>query len=218
MKSGKQVPLVGTRSPVKRSWSRIISANHDPQKEKSAVATIPETSPNGGRTAAVVANKSRAAQGRARHRIAAHVRGRSSRLWRNKLRHGLLAIGRPVYNNCTASAQLQVTPSRGVNDRYARQARTSCARICAQRRAAVDRQSGPRPESIFLRQSALEDLTDFARTETPLHDGRNKSGEGRRVVAERDTASRGPTTIVAPKSQFRTCPTDHDKAPNNIAP
>ncbi|KZV33778.1 hypothetical protein F511_16011 [Dorcoceras hygrometricum] len=27
----------------------------------------------------------------------------------------------------------------------------------------------------------------------------------------RDTASRGPTTIVTPKSQFRTCPTDHDK-------
>ncbi|KZV55830.1 hypothetical protein F511_06679 [Dorcoceras hygrometricum] len=25
----------------------------------------------------------------------------------------------------------------------------------------------------------------------------------------RDTASRGPTTIVAPESQFRTCPTDH---------
>ncbi|KZV26863.1 receptor-like serine/threonine-protein kinase [Dorcoceras hygrometricum] len=94
---------------------------------------------------------------------------------------------------------------------------------------------------------------DFARTETPLHDGRNKSGEGRhvvtdgpRVVAERrrggggqslgargvlrntllalvpgsnrnyknagssrDTASRGPTTIVAPESQFRTCPSDH---------
>ncbi|KZV25208.1 hypothetical protein F511_29582 [Dorcoceras hygrometricum] len=28
--------------------------------------------------------------------------------------------------------------------------------------AAVDRQSGPRPDSIFLRQSALEDLTDFS--------------------------------------------------------
>ncbi|KZV49334.1 hypothetical protein F511_22673 [Dorcoceras hygrometricum] len=26
----------------------------------------------------------------------------------------------------------------------------------------------------------------------------------------RDTASRGPTTIVTPKSQFRTCPMDHD--------
>ncbi|KZV22685.1 hypothetical protein F511_32818 [Dorcoceras hygrometricum] len=25
----------------------------------------------------------------------------------------------------------------------------------------------------------------------------------------RDTASRGPTTIVAPESQFRTCPSDH---------
>ncbi|KZV28387.1 glucose inhibited division protein A [Dorcoceras hygrometricum] len=27
----------------------------------------------------------------------------------------------------------------------------------------------------------------------------------------RDTASRGPTTIVAPESQFRTCPSDHGK-------
>ncbi|KZV26341.1 hypothetical protein F511_38028 [Dorcoceras hygrometricum] len=34
----------------------------------------------------------------------------------------------------------------------------------------------------------------------------------------RDTASRGPTTIVAPKSQFLTCSTDHGKAPSNIAP
>ncbi|KZV44958.1 hypothetical protein F511_16188 [Dorcoceras hygrometricum] len=28
--------------------------------------------------------------------------------------------------------------------------------------------------------------------------------------SSRDTASRGPTTIAAPESQFRTCPTDHD--------
>ncbi|KZV18483.1 putative glycerol-3-phosphate acyltransferase 2-like [Dorcoceras hygrometricum] len=34
----------------------------------------------------------------------------------------------------------------------------------------------------------------------------------------RDTASHGPTTIVPPKSQFRTCPSDHGKAPSNIAP
>ncbi|KZV46833.1 auxin response factor 4-like [Dorcoceras hygrometricum] len=33
----------------------------------------------------------------------------------------------------------------------------------------------------------------------------------------RDTASRGPTTIVTPKSQFRTYPPDHGKAPSNIA-
>ncbi|KZT76378.1 hypothetical protein F511_46594 [Dorcoceras hygrometricum] len=28
----------------------------------------------------------------------------------------------------------------------------------------------------------------------------------------RDTASRWPTTIVAPESQFRTCPSDHGKS------
>ncbi|KZV49171.1 hypothetical protein F511_04440 [Dorcoceras hygrometricum] len=33
----------------------------------------------------------------------------------------------------------------------------------------------------------------------------------------RDTASRGPTTIVTPKSQFRTDPSDHGKTPRNIA-
>ncbi|KZV16192.1 hypothetical protein F511_39860 [Dorcoceras hygrometricum] len=33
----------------------------------------------------------------------------------------------------------------------------------------------------------------------------------------RDTASRGPTTIVTPKSQFRTDPSDHGKVPSNIA-
>ncbi|KZV50374.1 hypothetical protein F511_08019 [Dorcoceras hygrometricum] len=36
--------------------------------------------------------------------------------------------------------------------------------------------------------------------------------------ALRDTASRGPRTIAALKSQFRTCPSDHGKAPSNIAP
>ncbi|KZV46173.1 hypothetical protein F511_15183 [Dorcoceras hygrometricum] len=29
------------------------------------------------------------------------------------------------------------------------------------------------------------------------------------MCSPRDTASRGPTTIVTPKSQFRTCPSDH---------
>ncbi|KZV29284.1 hypothetical protein F511_25049 [Dorcoceras hygrometricum] len=85
----------------------------------------------------------------------------------------------------------------------------------------------------------------LARTETPRPGDRNKSdheaadGGGRRWCVETggggvrfwrrggrtlgarvrlDTASRGPTTIVTPKSQFRTCPTDHGKAPRNIAP
>ncbi|KZV39453.1 hypothetical protein F511_37207 [Dorcoceras hygrometricum] len=55
--------------------------------------------------------------------------------------------------------------------------------------AAVDRQSGPRPDSIFLQSAYTRKLMDLARTETPLHDGRNKSGEGRRV--EEPTAARG---------------------------
>ncbi|KZV48337.1 hypothetical protein F511_24443 [Dorcoceras hygrometricum] len=46
------------------------------------------------------------------------------------------------------------------------------------------------------------------------------AAEARRWAAavRRDTASRGPTTIAAPKSQFRTDPLDHGKAPSNIAP
>ncbi|KZV23700.1 hypothetical protein F511_08674 [Dorcoceras hygrometricum] len=42
--------------------------------------------------------------------------------------------------------------------------------------------------------------------------------ERRRLCELGDIASRGPTTIAAPKSQFWTCPTDHGKAPSNIAP
>ncbi|KZV32448.1 hypothetical protein F511_15706 [Dorcoceras hygrometricum] len=38
------------------------------------------------------------------------------------------------------------------------------------------------------------------------------------IDKRRDTASRGPTTIAAPESQFRTCPSDHGKASSNIAP
>ncbi|KZV47734.1 serine carboxypeptidase-like 11 [Dorcoceras hygrometricum] len=43
------------------------------------------------------------------------------------------------------------------------------------RYAAVERQSGPRPEIRFLRQPALEGLTNSARTETPQCSDRNKS-------------------------------------------
>ncbi|KZV38342.1 hypothetical protein F511_22544 [Dorcoceras hygrometricum] len=99
------------------------------------------------------------------------------------------------------------------------------------------RQSGPRPEGRLLRQPALEGLTRSARTYSPRKVGRSKSGEataaactggealeekgggggrslGARYLCDpqwfRDTASRGPTTIVAPESQFRTCASDHD--------
>ncbi|KZV23598.1 hypothetical protein F511_12733 [Dorcoceras hygrometricum] len=86
------------------------------------------------------------------------------------------------------------------------------------------RQSAPRPDTGFLRQPALEGLTRSAWTDSPQKIGRNTSGERRQLAAaaaesferreaavfgSRDTASRGPTTIVVPESQFRTCPSDH---------
>ncbi|KZV56841.1 hypothetical protein F511_21406 [Dorcoceras hygrometricum] len=106
------------------------------------------------------------------------------------------------------------------------------------------RQSGPRPEPRLLRQPALEALMNSARMDSPRRVGRKRifGDDGRRrrtaggggglwerggaaqfmvlgvVSSVRDTASRGPTTIVAPESQFRTCPTDHGKASSNIAP
>ncbi|KZV21231.1 hypothetical protein F511_28065 [Dorcoceras hygrometricum] len=87
----------------------------------------------------------------------------------------------------------------------------------------------PRPETRILHQSALEGLTNLARTESPRHADRNKSnhmitgggaadGGDARGGRRPDTASRGTTTIVTPKSQFRTCPTDHGKEPRNIVP
>ncbi|KZV21264.1 hypothetical protein F511_23389 [Dorcoceras hygrometricum] len=50
MKSGKQVSLVGTRSPVRRSRSRIISANHDPQKAPGSDQFHEETGTSNART------------------------------------------------------------------------------------------------------------------------------------------------------------------------
>ncbi|KZV58366.1 anthocyanidin 5,3-O-glucosyltransferase-like [Dorcoceras hygrometricum] len=87
------------------------------------------------------------------------------------------------------------------------------------------RQSGPRPDARLLRQPALEGLTRSARTDSPRQVGRNSFRrlkeaataaaaclERKGVAAKSlgDIASRGPTTIVAPESQFRTCPSYHD--------
>ncbi|KZV23841.1 ABC transporter C family member 13 [Dorcoceras hygrometricum] len=51
-------------------------------------------------------------------------------------------------------------------------------RALSRMEAAVDRQSGPRPEIRFLRQPVLEGLTNSARTETPRRGDRNKSDHG----------------------------------------
>ncbi|KZV31995.1 splicing factor 3B subunit 1-like [Dorcoceras hygrometricum] len=53
---------------------------------------------------------------------------------------------------------------------------------------AVDRQSGPQPESRHLRQPALEGLMNSAQTKTPRQIDRNKSDHGKR---RRHTAAQG---------------------------
>ncbi|KZV23833.1 hypothetical protein F511_30587 [Dorcoceras hygrometricum] len=111
-----------------------------------------------------------------------------------------------------------------------------CARHCAasghepraHMRAVKGRGSRPRPEGRLLRQPALEGLTRSARTDSPRKTDRSKSDQlaaaaeagggggfwerkgAAHLGALGDTASRGPTTIAAPESQFRTCPSDHD--------
>ncbi|KZV57438.1 hypothetical protein F511_31645 [Dorcoceras hygrometricum] len=45
-------------------------------------------------------------------------------------------------------------------------------------------QSGPRLEARVLRQSALEELTKFPRTESPRKDDRNKSDHGGGAAVE----------------------------------
>ncbi|KZV24706.1 hypothetical protein F511_34540 [Dorcoceras hygrometricum] len=93
------------------------------------------------------------------------------------------------------------------------------------------RQSGPRSETISLRSACTRRLMYFitngfssqnwpeqipareAAAAATTSDGGGGVRRGREAAAlERlgDTASRGPTIIAAPESQFRTCPTDHD--------
>ncbi|KZV53018.1 hypothetical protein F511_27634 [Dorcoceras hygrometricum] len=93
----------------------------------------------------------------------------------------------------------------------------------------LDRHCPPSSDVLPLNLPALEGLTRSARTDSPRQDwpetifrrhvaaahlGCGGGGFMRRggaaLNALRDTASRGLTTIVAPESQSRTCPTNHD--------
>ncbi|KZV32577.1 hypothetical protein F511_36067 [Dorcoceras hygrometricum] len=130
------------------------------------------------------------------------------------------AYGRPPSGHRAASTRFD-SGHRAGSARW-RLAPTSFTR----KPAAVDRQSGPRPEARIIRHPALEGLKNSTRTEFPHRGDRKKFdhvnggtrqrhgaadwGVWERREAARDTASRGPTTIVTPKSQFRTDPSDHD--------
>ncbi|KZV48336.1 hypothetical protein F511_24442 [Dorcoceras hygrometricum] len=308
MKSRKQVSLVGTRSPIKRSWTRIISAIHDRQKENSAVARCRETR----RTAAAAATYREAA--------AAHRRAK-----RDALPCATSCFQRPAtvrrvavmfHNQCASRRPSSVRDLRqqpASNHETAPSNRRDAAATMRDLRATrvsmtfrvvrtnqyyqdlelIHSTNGNHLESpnedssidhqvtiylhaqnitmfptnetwVFSTRCYLEGLTRSARRIVSKTD-RSKSDQvsggggdgGRRPAAAaalgekgaahlgalrkshfqnphpmlntlssvsvresriqylcdpqwfRDTASRGPTTIVAPESQFRTCPSDH---------
>ncbi|KZV55562.1 hypothetical protein F511_26381 [Dorcoceras hygrometricum] len=156
MKSRKQVSLVGTRSPIKRSWIRIISAIHDPQE-------IRQSGPR---------PDARLLRQPALEGLTRSARTDSPRkIGRNKFRRSGGGGGGEAFGGGEAApirareVALPKNPLRMLNTL----------------------------SSISVQESRIQYLCDpqwFS-----------------------DTASRGPTTIVAPESQFRTCPSDHDGYP-----
>ncbi|KZV30065.1 hypothetical protein F511_06570 [Dorcoceras hygrometricum] len=170
------VDRIGDNLPQSTEKSRIlvipVGARHKCQQgpnkiqKTKKVATGCRKTPGGGRTAVAVGNAQRAAAAARRPQL---VRRRgaqpraclahhdawpcaSTRPPRNRLR----VVAGHVRPPCTASAR----------DAGFRRTR---------RPAAVDRQSGPRPEVRILRQPALEGLKNSTRTESPRRGDRNKS-------------------------------------------
>ncbi|KZV50703.1 hypothetical protein F511_19615 [Dorcoceras hygrometricum] len=86
---------------------------------------------------------------------------------------------------------------------------------CKNQLVVVSVQYGPFYTYIPIRSTTIG-KSRVARDPIAMHTSWRSNSDIASVT--RDTASRGPTTIVTPKSQFRTCPTDHGKAPSNIAP
>ncbi|KZV42317.1 coiled-coil domain-containing protein 132 [Dorcoceras hygrometricum] len=91
----------------------------------------------------------------------------------------------------------------------------------AQRHAAIARPARKRPANEWpaaachARPARRRRARSCARGEDDEAPPRSRCDESRiQYLCDpqwfKDTASRGPTTIVAPESQFRTCPTDHD--------
>ncbi|KZV35282.1 hypothetical protein F511_21298 [Dorcoceras hygrometricum] len=126
---------------------------------------LPGSSPDGGRTVTAVANiacgawphaaaPSAAPSSKLRPRVA-HPTAPPHNCLRVAAGHGQPFVAQPCAKQRPATAQ-QLRKDAGPSAGHRAASARSRARSCA----AVDRQSGPRPESGFLRQSALEDLMD----------------------------------------------------------
>ncbi|KZV17075.1 ribosome biogenesis protein bms1 [Dorcoceras hygrometricum] len=160
-------------------------------RRKIAVATLPETSPDGGGD---------------RHNIACGT-------WPHARRDVRSMAAPCMAQPANHRALHQRTVAGHLRNRLRWPAR-NVARVAVPTCAAASQ------------APALEGLKNSIQTESPRRGDRNKSdhvnggtrrckaaadwGVWERRDAARDTASHGPTTIVTPKSQFRTCPSDHE--------
>ncbi|KZV39251.1 formin-like protein 7 [Dorcoceras hygrometricum] len=140
----------------------------------------------------------------------------------------ILQMGNTDPNNTKQEKEYEVKPKRLAPISFT-------GKLALQWLAIEFSEFGPRLESWLLRQSGLEDLTNLSRTESPPRSGIQLAGSRTCILPPpmlnklssisvrvsrsqylydpqwfRDTASRGPTTIATPKSQFRTDPSDHD--------
>ncbi|KZV42293.1 DNA topoisomerase 3-alpha [Dorcoceras hygrometricum] len=200
-------------------------------RRKLAIATLSGSSPDGGRRQCTTCGAwpHVAASHRASMCAMAviparqawrHTRGRA-RVQQPTAGH-LLAIARPAHDLILAIARparanaRSVDPSLGsditVGDNGGSGSRFSgaqrkfknCLGICSMHQY----------NSIIIHRMFIESLP-FWRLGAWLQP--ESQGNWLLNCRRRDTASRGPTTIVTPKSQFRTDPSDYGKAPSNIA-
>ncbi|KZV32734.1 hypothetical protein F511_15798 [Dorcoceras hygrometricum] len=126
--------------------------------------------------------------------------------------HVSLPIGRPVRNTCAGRcADMRAAATLGRCATIAQAGSLICACHCAAS-AHVPRAHMRAVEGRGRRHEvALPKSSSYAQhIEVSI-----SAGISNPVLGDpqwfRDTASRGPTTIVAPKSQFPTCPSDHDR-------
>ncbi|KZV21257.1 hypothetical protein F511_25284 [Dorcoceras hygrometricum] len=173
---------------------------------------MPGNTPDGGHTAAAAAT-SRGSRPRARRNmcgtaariIARSIRTSSSPRPRNHCTGQQPAGGASMREIAAASNETTCTEQQHASigscwpSRYQRAIPRKHMRA-----AAVDRQSGPRPDSRHLRQPALEGLTNSAQTETPRQADRNKSDHGKR---RRHTAAQGGDGFLCGNHESSTCVT-----------
>ncbi|KZV27173.1 hypothetical protein F511_28474 [Dorcoceras hygrometricum] len=193
MKSRKHVSLVDTRSPIKRSWTRIISAIHDPQKAMTFIGCLDGYLAGNSCLAPTSFSRKPALHGRRRWIMSiSSTTGYETPSSACTIRPD--EIGADGFSSLSHSlgpvklAETKFRQSGGGGVRF--EERGGGFLLLGSRTPQNPLLMLNTLSSVSVRKSRIHYLCD--------------------PQWFRDTASRGPTTIVAPESQSRTCPTDHD--------